>query len=62
MSRSDIRWEYKTIRIKPGLLGNFDPERIDEALRSEGHAGWELVNALSPGPLAPILLILKRPQ
>jgi hypothetical protein len=60
MSRSDIRWEYKTIRIKPGMLGSYDAEKIDETLRPEGHAGWELVNAICPAPLAPILLILKR--
>lgn len=62
MSRSDIRWEYKTIRVKPGMLGSFDAEKIDEALRPEGNAGWELVNTIFPGPLSPLLLILKRQQ
>ncbi len=54
------RWDYKTLRIKPGLLGSFDTEVIDEALRQEGNAGWELVSAVQTGALQPILLFLKR--
>ncbi len=57
---SSNRWDYKTVRIKPGLLGSFDTEAIDEILRREGNAGWELVNALQTGALQPVLLFLKR--
>jgi len=53
-------WDYKTLRIKPGLLGSFDIEAIDDALRREGHSGWELVSAVQTGTLHPILLFLKR--
>lgn len=53
-------WEYKTLRVKPGLLGSFDTERFDEILRAEGRAGWELVSAVQTGPVQPVLLFLKR--
>ena len=53
-------WDYKTLRIKPGLLGSFDTEVIDEALRHEGNGGWELVSVVQTGALQPILLFFKR--
>ena len=53
-------WDYRTLRVKPGLLGSFDTEVIDEILRREGNAGWELVSAVQTGALQPILLFLKR--
>jgi len=58
----DTKWDYKTLRIKPGLFGSFDFEAVDDSLRREGMQGWELVNALPLGTLQPILLFFKRPR
>jgi hypothetical protein len=60
MANTNIRWEYKTLRIKPGLLGSFDFGVIDETLAREGNQGWELVNAMTLGMALPIVLFLKR--
>ncbi len=62
MSDASRRWDYRTVRIKPSLLGTFDTETLDAALQREGRDGWELVNALQTGPLQPILLFFKRPR
>lgn len=59
-------WEYKVITVKrPGTFKISDiPEDSDLTilLNREGAMGWELVNALSYGPINPVTLYLKRPR
>jgi hypothetical protein len=55
-----MRWQYQVVEIKPGLMGGFKPEAMQEVLARQGQLGWELVEIVSPGQLAPLLAVFKR--
>ncbi|KAF1709360.1 hypothetical protein CSC70_11165 [Pseudoxanthomonas kalamensis DSM 18571] len=55
------RWNYLTVKVKPGLMGGFDPEAIQSELVKHGNQGWELVNMIAPTHGVSALLIFKRP-
>ncbi|WP_083487690.1 DUF4177 domain-containing protein [Pseudoxanthomonas dokdonensis] len=53
------RWEYQVIEVKPGMLGGFRADAIQEELTRHGKLGWELVNLVSH-PMQMSLLVFKR--
>lgn len=55
------RWNYLTVEIKPGLMGGFKGEAVQEVLARQGQLGWELVSVMTNGPLTPALAIFKKP-
>ncbi|MFP7723673.1 DUF4177 domain-containing protein [Lysobacter sp. A3-1-A15] len=54
------RWMYEVVEIKPGLMGGFKTEVVQEALNTRGRLGWELVN-LVVSPAMPALAVFKKP-
>jgi hypothetical protein len=54
------RWQYQVVEIKPGMMGGFKTEVVQEALNQHGRLGWELVELVSPGQLMPMLAVFKR--
>lgn len=50
------RWQYRTVELKPTLLGGL-PRDLDQVLGREGAQGWELVNIVRATRL---LLVFKR--
>ncbi|MDZ3823416.1 MAG: DUF4177 domain-containing protein [Pseudoxanthomonas sp.] len=50
------RWQYRTIELKPTLLGGL-PRDLDAILNREGAQGWELVNMLRG---TRVVLVFKR--
>lgn len=55
------RWNYQVVEVKPSVLGGFKQERIQAELGRQGALGWELVQAVAPYPMAPMMLMFKRP-
>ena len=56
------RWTYQVIEFKPGLMGGFKRDNIQEELNRQGMQGWELVNISMLGPLAPAFAVFKKAQ
>jgi hypothetical protein len=56
------RWTYQVVEIKPSFLGRQKADKIQAELNRLGAQGWELVNITAPNTLAPVTLVLKRPQ
>lgn len=54
------RWSYQVIEIKPGLLGRFKPQVIQDELNRLGLQGWELVSLVVSSPMAPAIVVLKK--
>jgi hypothetical protein len=54
------RWEYKTLRIKTKIFGDYDPTEIDVELDRLGAQGWELVGSATVG--VSFLMFFKRPR
>ena len=54
------RWQYQVVEIKPGMMGGFKQEVLQEALQRQGLSGWELVQVVSNGPLTALLAVFKR--
>ncbi|MBN8482931.1 MAG: DUF4177 domain-containing protein [Xanthomonadales bacterium] len=52
------RWEYRTLRIKTKIFGDYDPADIDADLDRLGAQGWELVGSAVVG--VSFLMFLKR--
>ena len=55
-----MRWQYQVIEVKPSLMGAFKQEALQEALVRQGQLGWELVQIVSPSPMAALLAVFKR--
>lgn len=58
---SNQRFSYQILELKSGFWG-VKTERVSEELNRLGAQGWELVASLPPNGVAPIRLVLKRPQ
>lgn len=56
----NTRWDYRTIEIKPGLMGKIKPEDVQAELGRHGAQGWELVSAVAPHASLALLLFFKR--
>lgn len=56
------RWSYQVVQIKPGRWGKLKDEDVQAELNRMGAMGWELVNIVMPAPLAPPMMVFKRPQ
>ncbi|RXR05278.1 DUF4177 domain-containing protein [Pseudoxanthomonas composti] len=56
------RWSYLTVEVKPGLMGGFKTDVLQHELTKHGSLGWELVQMIVSSPLAPAVLVFKRPQ
>lgn len=56
------RWSYLTAEVKPGLMGGFKPDALQHELTRHGNLGWELVQLIVSSPLAPAVMVFKRPQ
>jgi hypothetical protein len=55
------RWQYQVVEIKPGMMGGFKPEVVQEALLRQGQLGWELVQLTpSNSGFMPMLAVFKR--
>ncbi len=54
------RWKYQIIEIKPGIMGGFKSDAVQEELTRQGHLGWELVQVIANGPLVPMMMVFKR--
>ena len=57
---NDQTWSYQTLEIKPGFMGNFAIDHLNDVLTAEGLKGWELVSTLNVGPMRPIILFMKK--
>ncbi len=55
------RWTYKVVEIKPGIMGGFKAEAMEETLNAMGLKGWELVNVAVTGPMMAALAVFKKP-
>ncbi|MBZ4039676.1 DUF4177 domain-containing protein [Novilysobacter selenitireducens] len=55
------RWMYEVVEVKPGIMGGFKTEVMQEALNRMGRQGWELVNVVLTGPMMPALAVFKKP-
>jgi hypothetical protein len=59
-------WEYKVLTVKRAGMFKVtetpDDHDVTTVLNKEGMQGWELVNALSYGPMRAVTLYLKRPR
>jgi len=55
------RWNYQVIEIKPGLMGGFNSQTVQEELTRQGIQGWELVQIVVSAPVRPLMLVFKRP-
>ena len=54
------RCEHLVVDVTAKLMS--DPkERVQAELDKHGMAGWELVAAVQPHPMSPLLLFFKRP-
>lgn len=53
-------YEYHIVEIKPGLMGGFKTEVVQEALVREGRKGWELVQVITTSAVTPMLAVFKR--
>ena len=53
------RWQYVTVEVKPTWRG-LDATKIQEQLNRHGQLGWELVNAIYPGTMHPVMLFFKK--
>ncbi|MBO9717301.1 MAG: DUF4177 domain-containing protein [Pseudoxanthomonas sp.] len=55
------RWQYQVVEIKPGLMGGFKAEVVQEALVRQGQLGWELVELMpsNSGSMS-VLAVFKR--
>jgi hypothetical protein len=47
------------VEIKPGLMGGFKAEVVQEALVRQGQLGWELVELMPSGSMS-MLAVFKR--
>ena len=56
------RWKYQVVEVKPTLMGGFKQEQVQAELDRQGSLGWELVQIVAPAPLAPMLMVFKRPN
>lgn len=56
------RWIYQVIEFKPGLMGGFKRDNIQEELNRQGMQGWELVNISMLGLGAPAFAVFKKAQ
>lgn len=56
------RWIYQVIEFKPGLMGGFKRDNIQEELNRQGMQGWELVSISMLGLLAPAFAVFKKAQ
>ena len=54
------RWQYQVEEIKPGLMGGFKQEVVQETLVRQGQQGWELVQIVANGPITAMLAVFKR--
>jgi len=57
------RWSYRTVEVKPNLMGIVKAEQIQDELTKQGQLGWELVNAIglvSASPFTTSVLIFKK--
>ncbi|WP_434212161.1 DUF4177 domain-containing protein [[Pseudomonas] boreopolis] len=54
------RWQYLTVEIKPGLMGGFKRDALQEVLNKHGQLGWELVNFVIINSVSPSLAIFKK--
>lgn len=54
------RWQYQTLEVKPKTFGGFDAKVVQDHLARQGVLGWELVQAVSPGQMYPMLLLFKK--
>lgn len=54
------RWKYQIIEIKPGIMGGFKSDTVQEELTRQGNLGWELVQVIANGPLVPMMMVFKR--
>lgn len=57
---ASTHWEYKTLRIKTKIFGDYDPAEIDMELDRLGAQGWELVGSATAG--VSFLMFFKRPR
>ena len=55
------RWQYQVLEIKPGMMGGFKQDVVQDALQRQGQSGWELLQVVSNGPLTALLAVFKRP-
>ena len=53
------QWKYLTVEVKPGLMGGFESNAIQNVLERHGHLGWELVNVVIYSPFTPALVFFK---
>jgi hypothetical protein len=53
------RWQYQVVEIKPGMMGTFKAEVVQEALVRQGQLGWELVELMPSGSMS-MLAVFKR--
>ncbi|MBD9368666.1 DUF4177 domain-containing protein [Xanthomonas sp. XNM01] len=56
------RWKYQVIEIKPGIMGGFRADTVQEELSRQGRLGWELVQVVANGPLVPMMMVFKQPE
>jgi hypothetical protein len=56
------RWTYLTAEVKPGLMGGLKTDALQAELTRHGNLGWELVQLVVTSPLAPAVMVFKRPQ
>ncbi len=62
-----IKWEYKTIKIKAGMMGggNIKEEELEDQLNRYGREGWEVVSCFDTssvqGITKDVIVVFKRP-